>query len=85
MLPAFSLIVYSLLKPGPMPVPSSVVTKLAPAKARPFADTLVDLVPQNPLTEAVNAYAPSYPGGGLVGVMVFSTQASSLWAGISDC
>jgi DAACS family dicarboxylate/amino acid:cation (Na+ or H+) symporter len=47
-------------------------SKLAPAKARSVADTLVDLVPQNPLSEAANAFAPTYPGGGLVGVMVFS-------------
>lgn len=47
-------------------------TAPAPAKARPVADALVDLVPQNPLAEAVNAFAPSYPGGGLVGMMVFS-------------
>jgi len=50
----------------------AVASKLAPAKARPLADTLVDLVPQNPLAEAANAFAPSYPGGGLVGVMLFS-------------
>lgn len=51
---------------------SEAVSKSAPTKAKPVADALVDLVPQNPLAEAVNAFAPSYPGGGLVGVMVFS-------------
>ena len=49
-----------------------VALKLAPPKSRPLAETLVDLVPQNPLAEASNAFAPSYPGGGLIGVMVFS-------------
>jgi DAACS family dicarboxylate/amino acid:cation (Na+ or H+) symporter len=49
-----------------------VASKLASSKSQPLAETLVDLVPQNPLAEAVNAFAPGYPGGGLVGVMVFS-------------
>lgn len=39
---------------------------------RPLADTLLNLVPQNPLAEAVNAFAPNYTGGGLIAVMVFS-------------
>lgn len=38
----------------------------------PLADTLLNLVPQNPLAEAVNAFAPNYTGGGLIAVMVFS-------------
>jgi len=38
----------------------------------PLADTLLGLVPQNPLAEAVNAFAPNYTGGGLIAVMVFS-------------
>lgn len=38
----------------------------------PLADTLVNLIPQNPLAEAVNAFAPNYTGGGLIAVMVFS-------------
>ena len=41
------------------------------AKA-PLADTLLGLIPQNPLAEAVNAFAPNYTGGGLISVMVFS-------------
>ena len=42
------------------------------AKSPPLAETLVNLVPQNPLAEAVNAFAPNYTGGGLISVMVFS-------------
>ena len=41
------------------------------AKA-PLADTLLGLIPQNPLAEAVNAFAPNYSGGGLISVMIFS-------------
>lgn len=43
----------------------------SPAKA-PLADTLLNLIPQNPLAEAVNAFTPNYTGGGLMSVMVFS-------------
>ncbi len=39
---------------------------------KPVADTLLNLIPQNPLAEAVNAFAPNYTGGGLIAVMVFS-------------
>ncbi|MEO0054365.1 MAG: hypothetical protein RLZZ50_312, partial [Verrucomicrobiota bacterium] len=42
------------------------------AKSPPLADTLLGLIPQNPLAEAVNAFAPNYTGGGLIAVMVFS-------------
>lgn len=42
------------------------------AKSPPLADTLLNLIPQNPLAEAVNAFAPNYTGGGLIAVMVFS-------------
>jgi dicarboxylate/amino acid:cation (Na+ or H+) symporter, DAACS family len=38
----------------------------------PIAETLLNLIPQNPLAEAVNAFAPNYTGGGLIAVMVFS-------------
>jgi DAACS family dicarboxylate/amino acid:cation (Na+ or H+) symporter len=41
-------------------------------KKAPLADTLLGLIPQNPLAEAVNAFAPNYTGGGLIAVMVFS-------------
>jgi dicarboxylate/amino acid:cation (Na+ or H+) symporter, DAACS family len=40
--------------------------------AKPLAETLLGLIPQNPLAEAVNAFAPNYTGGGLISVMVFS-------------
>ncbi len=38
----------------------------------PLAETILNLIPQNPLTEAVNAFTPNYTGGGLIAVMVFS-------------
>ncbi|MEO5957945.1 MAG: dicarboxylate/amino acid:cation symporter, partial [Opitutaceae bacterium] len=41
-------------------------------KKTPIAETLLALVPQNPLAEAVNAFTPNYTGGGLIAVMVFS-------------
>ena len=50
-----------------------VVEKVAQGtKQTPLADTLLNLIPQNPLAEAVNAFAPNYTGGGLIAVMVFS-------------
>jgi DAACS family dicarboxylate/amino acid:cation (Na+ or H+) symporter len=42
------------------------------AHTQPLADTLLNLVPHNPLAEAVNAFSPDYTGGGLLAVMVFS-------------
>ncbi|KXU35948.1 sodium:dicarboxylate symporter [Cephaloticoccus primus] len=45
---------------------------LSSPDAPPLADTLLNLIPQNPLAEAVNAFAPNYTGGGLMSVMVFS-------------
>jgi len=45
---------------------------LGRAESPPLGETLLGLVPQNPLAEAVNAFAPNYTGGGLVSVMVFS-------------
>ncbi len=50
--------------------PGNAAAKFAPPAARPLADTLVDLVPQNPLGEAANAFSPGYTGSGLIGVMV---------------
>ncbi|MES2697490.1 MAG: dicarboxylate/amino acid:cation symporter [Verrucomicrobiota bacterium] len=41
-------------------------------KKVPLAETLLALIPQNPLFEAVNAFTPNYTGGGLIAVMVFS-------------
>ena len=40
--------------------------------AKPLAESLLALIPQNPLAEAVNAFTPNYSGGGLLSVMVFS-------------
>ena len=42
------------------------------AQKTPVAESLLALIPQNPLSEAVNAFAPNYTGGGLIAVMVFS-------------
>lgn len=42
------------------------------AASPPLGETLLNLIPQNPLAEAVNAFAPNYTGGGLISVMVFS-------------
>ncbi len=39
---------------------------------RSLSDTLQNLIPENPLAEAVNAFTPNYTGGGLISVMVFS-------------
>jgi DAACS family dicarboxylate/amino acid:cation (Na+ or H+) symporter len=41
-------------------------------KKAPLADTLLKLIPDNPLAEAANAFTPNYTGGGLIAVMVFS-------------
>ncbi len=38
----------------------------------PLSETLLNLIPANPLAEAVNAFTPNYTGGGLLSVMVFS-------------
>jgi DAACS family dicarboxylate/amino acid:cation (Na+ or H+) symporter len=49
------------------------VGKVAQAKeATPLAETLLNLIPANPLAEAVNAFTPNYTGGGLMAVMAFS-------------
>lgn len=39
---------------------------------KPLAQTLLDLIPQNPLEEAVNSFNPERANGGLLAVMVFS-------------
>ncbi len=40
--------------------------------AKPLSQTLLDLIPQNPLEEAVNAFNPEKANGGLIAVMIFS-------------
>jgi dicarboxylate/amino acid:cation (Na+ or H+) symporter, DAACS family len=40
--------------------------------AKPLSTTLLDLIPQNPLEEAVNAFNPEKANGGMIAVMVFS-------------
>lgn len=47
--------------------------KIAQAEQKkPLSQTLLDLIPENPLQEAVNAFAPEKANGGLIAVMVFS-------------
>lgn len=47
--------------------------KIAQAQsAKPLATTLLDLIPQNPLEEAVNAFNPEAANGGMIAWMVFS-------------
>lgn len=47
--------------------------KIAQAtQKKPLSQTLLDLIPQNPLEEAVNAFNPEKANGGLIAVMVFS-------------
>jgi DAACS family dicarboxylate/amino acid:cation (Na+ or H+) symporter len=47
--------------------------KIAQAQsAKPLATTFLDLIPQNPLEEAVNAFNPERANGGMIAVMVFS-------------
>ena len=48
-------------------------TKIAQAnQKKPLSQTLLDLIPANPLEEAVNAFNPEKAKGGLIAVMVFS-------------
>jgi len=47
--------------------------KIDQAKAaKPLQTTLLDLIPQNPLEESVNAFNPDRANGGMIAVMVFS-------------
>jgi DAACS family dicarboxylate/amino acid:cation (Na+ or H+) symporter len=41
-------------------------------RARPVGEVLLDLIPENPLAEAVNALEPDRAKGGLLAVMVFA-------------
>lgn len=48
-------------------------TRIAQANSKkPLSQTLLDLIPQNPLEEAVNSFNPDKAKGGLIAVMVFS-------------
>lgn len=44
----------------------------AAESAKPLSQTLLDLIPVNPLEEAVNAFNPEKSNGGLIAVMIFS-------------
>lgn len=41
-------------------------------EAKGIVDTLLDIIPRNPLEDAVRAFDPSYRGGGLLALMFFS-------------
>jgi DAACS family dicarboxylate/amino acid:cation (Na+ or H+) symporter len=41
-------------------------------QAKPMSQTLLELIPENPLEEAVNSFNPGQSKGGLLAVMVFS-------------
>ncbi|MFN2433701.1 MAG: dicarboxylate/amino acid:cation symporter [Gemmatimonadota bacterium] len=41
-------------------------------EAKSIVDTLLDIIPRNPLEDAVRAFDPTYRGGGLLAVMFFS-------------
>lgn len=81
---AVALLVVNVFKPGKHMTEATretltarymgdVTEKVAQGvKETPLADTLLNLIPQNPLYEAVNAFTPNYTGGGLIAVMVFS-------------
>ncbi len=42
------------------------------AKAKSIIQTLLDLIPKNPLADAVGAFDENYRGGGILAIMVFS-------------
>jgi DAACS family dicarboxylate/amino acid:cation (Na+ or H+) symporter len=42
------------------------------AEAKPVVQTLLDLIPKNPLADAVGAFDETYRGGGILAIMVFS-------------
>lgn len=44
----------------------------AAESAKPLAQTLLDLIPVNPLEESVNAFNPDKANGGLIAVMIFA-------------
>lgn len=52
---------------------SAAQKELASARAvKPLRDTLLDLIPKNPLQEAVGALDGSSPGGGMLAIMFFA-------------
>jgi len=58
---------------GALSDPSKVSEIVSNAKeAKTAIQTILDIIPRNPLLDAVNAFDPSYKGGGLLAVMFFS-------------
>ncbi|HMO87387.1 MAG TPA: dicarboxylate/amino acid:cation symporter, partial [Lacipirellulaceae bacterium] len=51
---------------------SAAAALKAAEQAKPLRETLLDLIPRNPLQEMVGAIDGSSPGGGMLAVMVFS-------------
>lgn len=52
------------------PTVGGIVT--AAGESKGIAQTLVEMIPRNPLAEAVHAFDPSYRGGGILAFMVFA-------------
>lgn len=42
------------------------------AQAKPFTQTLLEIIPRNPLQDAVGTFDPNYSGGGILSVMFFA-------------
>ena len=57
---------------GSLTVSSVNKTVQSAAEAKSVVQTLLDLIPKNPLADAVGAFDENYRGGGILAVMVFS-------------
>jgi DAACS family dicarboxylate/amino acid:cation (Na+ or H+) symporter len=79
------VLLVNLVRPGRGIEPSAreqlVSTLVSPGARRPVeqageakgvVDIVLDIIPRNPLEDAVRAFDPSYHGGGLLSVMFFS-------------
>ncbi len=64
----------NLVKPGRYAPHLSSEASVAPVPvpSRSIGETLLDLVPINPLEEAVHAFDPAHKGGGILAFMTFS-------------
>ncbi len=79
-----ALVLVNLVQPGRVLPPEARESLLAQygadsgklvesgTKDRPISQTLLNLLPENPLMEAVNAFNPAHTGGGMLAVMIFS-------------
>lgn len=81
---AIALLLVNILKPGralPTQAREQLLSEYAKQSEsalkstkpeKKLGETLLDLIPENPLTEAVNAFNKEHTGGGMLAVMVFS-------------